>query len=715
MITKNKYLKEKNKNFFINDINPIINVLKPKYITTYGKYILLTSEESDNIISLDINDNYKINDKFIRLPLNFKPAGIIKYNDIIYVASSNPDFSCIGKYEFENYKFIKGTYNFATIPGNAGFEGITILNNNIYCSDKLNKRIVKINQAGTVHGNFIENIGLDENKGIVSNDDFLYICNYNTMSIVKCDLDLNYNLNWFVLEGNPIDICVKNNILFITYNSLVNNYSYIAKYNLNDNTYNLRWRLVSYPYGCTILGNLKLFVASPNNNYIAKYYILLDPIETYVNYISGSAKTPRCMTQWNDYVYIANFGNNFNSVESSISRIHITNGTYDRNFIPTFIGSTMYINGKPMSITLSDDGNGNVYLWVLTSTGVIGRYQLDNLGNWTGSFIREYARNIESKCNDMKIHWSGTQCNLYMANYNDKYIGVIINIFNRNLLFNNYVDYNRYYIDLNNCTPTGLLIYNDQLFISIYENNCIIKYNLSRPDYFDIVFSFKNYQYPYGISVINNYLYVSLLSSESNYISRISLLDETKYNIEWLPVGGNCLANCIYDAYVNQFQTTIGYLYVTDDVYSLIYKQTLYYNGSICFVKDTPILTDQGIIEINNIDKQKHTIRGQKIVEISTIISDDDLLVCIEKDAIKKNLPTNQIILSRNHKIEYDNKMIMAKELLEQCKSKKIYYIKKQFEILYNILLETNSWVIVNGLKCETLNINSDIAKKIIN
>lgn len=54
----------------------------------------------------------------------------------------------------------------------------------------------------------------------------------------------------------------------------------------------------------------------------------------------------------------------------------------------------------------------------------------------------------------------------------------------------------------------------------------------------------------------------------------------------------------------------------------------------ICFPAGTPVLTDQGEVPIEKIDKNKHTIRGQQIVDIIKSIPTNSYLVCIEKSSL---------------------------------------------------------------------------------
>jgi hypothetical protein len=131
--------------------------------------------------------------------------------------------------------------------------------------------------------------------------------------------------------------------------------------------------------------------------------------------------------------------------------------------------------------------------------------------------------------------------------------------------------------------------------------------------------------------------------------------------------------------------------------------------GPICFLGNTPINTDQGIFEIRKIDPLMHTINNKPIKAITKTITLDDYLVCFEKHALAENVPSDKTVMSREHKIAYNGKMIEAKHFLG--KFDLVFKMKYDGEKLYNILLDKPSYVRVNNLICETLDPNNIIAK----
>ena len=124
-------------------------------------------------------------------------------------------------------------------------------------------------------------------------------------------------------------------------------------------------------------------------------------------------------------------------------------------------------------------------------------------------------------------------------------------------------------------------------------------------------------------------------------------------------------------------------------------------SSNICFPAGTPILTDQGYFPIEQINRKVHTIRNEKIVAITKSVTPDKYLVCIEKDALGFNIPSQRTVISKNHCLLFQGSMIKAKELLGKNEDvKKVAY---NGEVLYNVLLEKHSKIVVNNLICETL------------
>lgn len=166
--------------------------------------------------------------------------------------------------------------------------------------------------------------------------------------------------------------------------------------------------------------------------------------------------------------------------------------------------------------------------------------------------------------------------------------------------------------------------------------------------------------------------------------------------------------NSLSDNKTNEFTTvslTSGFVPVSFGVY--IFDNTP--PSNICFIKDTPINTDQGIVFIQDINPKIHTIRGKPVILVTKTISDEKYLVCIKQGALGKNIPSQKTIMTMNHELFYNGSMIPAKNLLNmKLNVKKINY---NGEILYNILLDEHYKMLVNNLIVETLSPTNAIAK----
>ena len=130
-------------------------------------------------------------------------------------------------------------------------------------------------------------------------------------------------------------------------------------------------------------------------------------------------------------------------------------------------------------------------------------------------------------------------------------------------------------------------------------------------------------------------------------------------------------------------------------------------NSNICFSEGSIVTTDQGEVEIQNIDITYHTIRNNKIIALTETQSVDDYLVKINKNAFG-NVPTQDTETTGNHMIFNGLSMVRAKTMINNDTIEKIPYRGLP---LYNILLEKHDIMMVNCLVCETLNPENPIAK----
>ena len=132
------------------------------------------------------------------------------------------------------------------------------------------------------------------------------------------------------------------------------------------------------------------------------------------------------------------------------------------------------------------------------------------------------------------------------------------------------------------------------------------------------------------------------------------------------------------------------------------------FNSTICFPAGSEVKTDQGSVAIQSLIPGKHTLHGKEIFAITDTYSMDADLVCIEKDALRKNCPHVQTYVSPRHKIYMKGKMIAAYRMVGQ---KGVSLTPYQGDKLYNVLLEEYGSMNVNGMICETLHPSNPVAK----
>ena len=129
----------------------------------------------------------------------------------------------------------------------------------------------------------------------------------------------------------------------------------------------------------------------------------------------------------------------------------------------------------------------------------------------------------------------------------------------------------------------------------------------------------------------------------------------------------------------------------------------------VCFPDKTPITCDQGVIDIEKINPGLHTIQGKAILAVTKSIYELNTLVCIEKDALYKNVPSKNTLMTFHHKVFYNGEMREAQELIDL--NDKIYVKKTKSKFIYNVLMEKYDKMVVNNLIVDTLHPESKIAK----
>jgi hypothetical protein len=206
----------------------------------------------------------------------------------------------------------------------------------------------------------------------------------------------------------------------------------------------------------------------------------------------------------------------------------------------------------------------------------------------------------------------------------------------------------------------------------------------------------------------NNY-YLFILEKDSVFTTRIEKYTPTGVFVE-------VISRRLYDIHLPDSYISMAVDKNNNLFYSSNYNVVKYTPGTdiipistICFLHDTPIDTDQGVILIKNINPKIHTIRNKRIVAVTKTITSDPYLIYFEKHSIAYNYPNKKTVMTLSHKLCYNGKMVEARTFLGKMKN--VHKIQYEGEILYNILMEKYGHIKVNNLICETLHPKNIIAR----
>jgi hypothetical protein len=129
--------------------------------------------------------------------------------------------------------------------------------------------------------------------------------------------------------------------------------------------------------------------------------------------------------------------------------------------------------------------------------------------------------------------------------------------------------------------------------------------------------------------------------------------------------------------------------------------------SNICFRGCAKVLTSEGYMEIREV-KRGMKVQGEEIEEVTRTISKESEVVLMKKGSVMKNMPLEDTVITKEHKVLYKGEMVEAKKLVN---GSSIVYEKYKGETLYNILLSGEGKMVVNGMIVETLSPSNNIAK----
>jgi len=162
-------------------------------------------------------------------------------------------------------------------------------------------------------------------------------------------------------------------------------------------------------------------------------------------------------------------------------------------------------------------------------------------------------------------------------------------------------------------------------------------------------------------------------------------------------------------SYTGSLDATVSLASNGNDIQIVIADNTPIPTSNVCFPAKTPVLTNCGYVNIEDINLAVHTIRNKKIVAITKTVAHDKNLVRIAKHALGHLYPEKTTFISQNHKVFFQGQMVKAKHLVDEARG--VTLVPYNGEILYNVLLEQYEKMQVNNLIVETLHPEHKVAK----
>tara|TARA_B110000037_G_C17098988_1_gene497205 strand:- start:544 stop:2094 length:1551 start_codon:yes stop_codon:yes gene_type:complete len=186
-----------------------------------------------------------------------------------------------------------------------------------------------------------------------------------------------------------------------------------------------------------------------------------------------------------------------------------------------------------------------------------------------------------------------------------------------------------------------------------------------------------------------------------------------KNNLSWYKITQTSIDDQLNTTYKYELSTNSGASYsepITGQLFGDTFTDdniTIGFGGvesgassaNICFLKGTPVMTDQGEINIENITS-KYTINKKIIIKLIIIPNKFNYIIEVQKNALGENIPSRTTFMSKEHGIFINGKLIRAKYLVNN-KTILIKYIGKHK--IYNILMKKYDKMMVNNMLVETL------------
>jgi len=249
--------------------------------------------------------------------------------------------------------------------------------------------------------------------------------------------------------------------------------------------------------------------------------------------------------------------------------------------------------------------------------------------------------------------------------------------------------------------------------------------NINNNEFFHYVFTIKSETITNEIKI-----YINHSTSNSNPIFLDKSLSGTLRESNLIGTQKNPENAAYLHGVVKYMKLYEGVL--TDSAVETLYESYIG-TGNICFLGSEKVETDQGKIRFDKLTTD-NTIFDKTIKKIVRVINSDTSLIFIPKHAFGKKIPNKNTYISRNHGIYLDKKFIETNELEPQIhplildiagknivrainliKLNSIIEVPRiKRDLLYNVMLEEEGKMTVNGILCETLNPHDALSKKFI-
>jgi len=613
------------------------------------------------------------------------------YNDIIYVLDNS---SSISTYDL-SFNLI--TSNFISNIGAPSC--FTIANDTIYWKAGYYIYIININgtqsprisfnygsaSAILYYNNYLYIIGGNPQGG--GNQTNLYKINLNnnttessynissSASLLANDISgniyiSNYNIIIFY-SGNmsrSIFINQSNTLTGISYNDIDNNNIYILTantliYQVNNNNLSLLYDFYNNYYYNTI---------KYDNKYI--YTIQINQTDIYSGgiYVKFTTNLLRIDSSGNSTLY-----------DLPISNLGQFALYFEIKHLFTVKNNNIYIINNDNSGNSTNQGTPYFYYGTINNTDLTLSYYI----------LPDYYQPFDIQLNNdiIYIFSNDRNNNLYISTFNNNNINFNYRVFplwySYNLAINNNILYLYFNQDGRHIT-----------YFNIDNSNNQIRYNIPLIDN-------KNLFEPVSIIINNNNLYINYYES----IYQISL-----YNLNFNDISSNLLSignNPLQLYYNNTLLDTLNI--------------NLINQNDECFLKGTLILTDIGYIPIENINLTNQIVtfgktifnknREVKLAPIQRIINSQVKTnpVCIKKNALGNNYPFNDLYLSKNHSILFNNELIEINKLINDD----TIFVSNIIDDYYHIELDDNYLIASENILTESYkkiyqeNINRNLIK----